>query len=111
MAMKAYGQAIRLRPESRERYLQLHQAAWPGVLQKIAECNIRNYRIFLCGDLLFAYFEYVGTNFEADMQMMADDPLTQAWWRETDPLQERLPGTPDGEQWLTLPEVFFSGTK
>ena len=83
----------------------------PGVLQKIAECNIQNYNIFLYGDTLFAYFEYVGTDFDADMQRMADDPTTQEWWRQTSPLQERLPGTPEGEQWLTLPEIFhFSGS-
>ena len=33
-------------------------------------------------------------------------PATRRWWALTDPCQERLPGTPEGEQWLPLPEVW-----
>ena len=40
---------------------------------------------------LFAYFEYVGDDFAADMAKMAADPMTQDWWKFTDPLQEPLP--------------------
>ena len=57
---------------------------------------------------LFAYFEYVGEDLEADMAKMADDPETQRWWKETDPCQKRLPGTPEGQQWLKISEVFHT---
>ena len=108
--MRRYGQAVRLRPEEREEYLRMHAAVWPGVLRQIAESNIRNYSIYLLGDTLFAYFEYVGNNFEEDMRRMAADPETQRWWALTDPMQERLPGTPEGSQWMLLQEVFhFDG--
>ncbi|QBY07077.1 L-rhamnose mutarotase (plasmid) [Deinococcus metallilatus] len=104
--MKRVGQVIRLRPEYREAYLALHAEPWPGVLATLQAANIRNYSIFEYGELLFAYFEYTGEDWAADTARIAADPVTQAWWARTDPCQERLPGTPDGEQWLTLPQVF-----
>ncbi|MCX4788494.1 MULTISPECIES: L-rhamnose mutarotase [unclassified Streptomyces] len=97
---------IRLKPEKREEYLHLHADPWPGVLDRLRACNIANYSIFLHGDLLFSYFEYRGSDFEADMALMAQDPVTQEWWKLTDPCQERLPGTPEGRQWTEIPSVF-----
>ena len=61
----------------------------------INACRIKNFSIHECeirGRLyLFAYLEYTGTDFEADMKQMAADPETQRWWRETEPCQEPLP--------------------
>jgi L-rhamnose mutarotase len=76
------------------------------VLEQIAKSNIRNYSIFRMGDLLFSYFEYVGNDFEADMAAMGDDPTTQEWWKVCTPLQRQIPGTPENEWWMTIPEVF-----
>ena len=93
-------------------YTQLHAAVWPGVLAAIDKANIRNYSIYLGrikpGQyLLFSYFEYVGNDFKADMAGIADK-VTKTWWSYTDPLQVRLPGTPEGEQWKTMEEVFHT---
>ena len=104
--MERYGSVIRLRPEKREEYLRLHSAVWPGVEAMITACNITNFSIFLHDDLLVSYFEYVGTDYAADMARMAADPETQRWWALTDPCQERLPGTPDNQQWTRLPELW-----
>lgn len=107
MHVRRFAQVIRLKPEKREYYLQLHAETWPCVLEKIRECNIRNYSIYLHEDTLFAYFEYVGKDFEKDMEKMADDPCTQAWWKETAPCQESL--SKDAETWwLNLREVFHT---
>src|SRR5882762_3879346 len=67
-------QVIRLRPDHAEEYLRLHAAVWPEVLDAITACNIRNYSIYLHGDLLMSYFEYVGADYEADAAKMAADP-------------------------------------
>ena len=75
--VKRYGQLIGLRPGALKRYIEYHASVWPEVLRTIRECNIRNYTIFLKDDMLFAYFEYVGDNFQADMAKMAADPKTQ----------------------------------
>ena len=106
--MKRHGQLIGLKPEHYEEYVEAHADVWPGVLAKIRECNIRNYSIFHRGGQLFAYFEYVGDDFEADMARMADDPETQRWWAWMMPLQEPLADRAEGEWWAQLEEVFHT---
>jgi L-rhamnose mutarotase len=109
-SMKRYGQVVRLKPESREEYIRCHRAVWPTVLVMIAECNIRNYSIFECGELLFAYFEYHGNDFAADMSKMAADPETQRWWALMFPMLEKLPPDIPGQRWTDLAEIFhFDG--
>jgi L-rhamnose mutarotase len=100
------GSVIRVRPERREEYVQLHRDVPAAVLDTLRACGITNYSIFLHGDLLFGYFEYVGDDLAADSARMAADPATQAWWKLTDPCQERLPSAADGEWWATATEVF-----
>ncbi len=104
--MQRYGSVIMVRPEKLEEYKRLHAAAWPGVLQMIAECNIRNYSIYLKDNYLFSYFEYHGEDLAADMAKMAADPTTQAWWKLTDHCQEPLPTRQEGEWWASMEEVF-----
>ena len=101
--MKRYGQVIGVRPEKLAYYKKLHAQPWPEVTAMIKACNIQNYSIYLFEDRLFAYFEYVGADFEADMAKMAADPATQRWWAETDPCQFTLL---DGEKWVMMEEVF-----
>ena len=105
--MRRYSQLIKLRPENKEEYIRYHADVWPGVLDRIAKCNIRNYSIFLHDDLLIAYFEYHGTDYAADMALMAADAETQRWWKIMDPMQEPLPeAKAQGTHWLEIPEVF-----
>ncbi len=106
--MQRFGQVIRIREESIPEYERLHAETWPGVLATIHACNIRNYSIFRYGTWLFAYFEYVGDDFAADMKKMAADPTTQRWWSFTDPMQEPLPERAPGEWWTTMKEVFHT---
>lgn len=104
--VQRYGSMIRLPQASQARYLELHAAVWPAVEATLTRANIRNYTIFLRDELLFSYYEYVGTDHAADQALIAADPATQEWWTHTDPLQERLPGTPDGQQWAPLTQVW-----
>ena len=106
--MKRIGQIIRVKPEMEARYKELHAACWPAVLEKIHDCNIRNYTISLRDGLLFSYLEYVGDDFAADMQKMADDPMTQLWWKETDPCQEPVETAGEGVWWADMEEVFHT---
>ncbi len=106
--MRRVGQVIGLKPETIEEYERLHAQVWPEVLATIHACNIRNYTIFRHGQTLFAYFEYIGEDYAADMQKMAADPKTREWWAHTDPLQEALPDRAEGEWWLTMKEVFHT---
>jgi len=105
--MQRFGQVLCVKPEKEAYYRQLHANAWEGVLDKITDCNIRNYSIFLRDGFLFAYFEYVGDDFEKDMQKMADDPLTQEWWAECKPCQQPIDTAKGDEWWVTMESVFF----
>lgn len=104
--MVRYGQVIQLKDGVLEAYTKYHANAWPGVLSMIAACNIRNYTIFHRKGYLFAYFEYVGSDFAADMRKMADDPTTQEWWAIMKPMQSPLPDRAEGEWWSDMDEVF-----
>jgi L-rhamnose mutarotase len=104
--MTRYASVIGIKPENRAEYERLHADVWPDVLAKIYECNIRNYSIYRYGELLFAYFEYIGPDFDADMAKMAADPMTQKWWDVCKPLQTPVADRAEGEWWATIPEVF-----
>jgi L-rhamnose mutarotase len=104
--MQRFGSVIRLRPERRDDYLALHANVRPDVEAALTRANVRNYTIFVHGDLLFGYYEYVGDDHAADLARIAADPQTQQWWSLTDPCQERLAGTPDGSQWAPMAEVW-----
>ena len=104
--MQRYGSIIRLRPEHREEYLRLHRAVWPAVERMLLRANIRNYTIFLHGDLLFGYYEYIGEDHEADLARIAADPQTQRWWSLTDPCQESLAEPGSGHWWAPMRQVW-----
>lgn len=98
----------RLHPGKVEEYKRLHAAVWPEVLQQISASHIQNYSIFLREPegLLFGYFEYHGTDYDADMAHMAADVKTQEWWALTDPCQNPLSSVSAGENWADMVEVF-----
>jgi L-rhamnose mutarotase len=105
-SVKRYGQLLKVRPEHEAEYVRQHAAVWPEVLERIHRSNIRNYSIFLKDGMLFAYFEYVGSDFQADMRAMAADAATQRWWALMEPMQEKWPTAGLEEWWTTMPEVF-----
>ncbi len=101
-----YGQVIKVKPEKLDEYIALHADPWPGVNKMIGECNIRNYSIYYRDGYLFAYFEYTGEDFDADMKKMAADSLTQEWWKLCDPCQEPVESAGEGVWWASLEEVY-----
>jgi L-rhamnose mutarotase len=108
-----YGMITGVKPEKLDYYKQLHAKPWPQVLNKIKECNIQNYSIYLqkIGEqnFLFSYFEYTGNDFGKDMQKMAADSVTQRWWRETDPCQLPLQEALEKHEiWTSMQEVFHA---
>lgn len=106
--MRRVGQVIAVRPERTDEYERLHAEPWPGVLATLKAANVRNYSIFRYGELLFAYYEYIGEDYAADMARIAADPVTREWWKLTDAMQVPLPGRAEGEWWLSIPEVFHT---
>jgi L-rhamnose mutarotase len=104
--LRRLGLVIKLAPNAEEEYRRLHSAVWPGVLDRLEASGVRNYSIFLRDGFLFAYFEYVGDDYERDMAVIAADPETQRWWKLTDPLQQPVSTSAEGEWWAPMDEVF-----
>ncbi|MFI0844757.1 L-rhamnose mutarotase [Mesorhizobium sp. IMUNJ 23232] len=106
--MRRMGSILGIKPEAIAEYKRIHADVWPEVLATIAACGIRNYTIFLKEpeNLLFAYFEYHGTDFAADSANMAADPKTQEWWSICMPMQAPLETRKDGEWWAQMEDVF-----
>lgn len=109
--MQRYGSVIEVKEEKLEEYKKLHAAVWPDVLAMIKQCNIQNYSIYLRRlpdgkHYLFSYFEYAGSDFDADMAKMAADSTTQKWWEVCKPCQNPLADRAEGQWWASMEEVF-----
>ncbi len=110
-APKRFAWVTGLKPEKAAYYKQLHANPWPSVNRRLKESHIQNYSIHLReieGKLyLFSCLEYTGDDWTADMKMMAADPETQRWWKETDPCQAPLPeAAAQGKIWSDMEEVY-----
>lgn len=104
---KIFGQVGKLKKEKLQEYIMLHRDAWNGVLEVIHRCNLRNYSIFIEGDTVFSYFEYVGDDYESDMEKMANDEVTQQWWKHTKPCFERYAISPQSEFYHDMRQIFY----
>ncbi len=106
--MQRMGQIIGIDSGRIAEYKRVHAAVWPAVLARITACHIRNYSIFLKEpeNLLFAYWEYHGTDFASDMAAMAADPKTQEWWKLCGPMQRPLEARQPDEWWAMMEPVF-----
>ena len=105
--MQRKAMIIRVRPEKQAEYRALHANPCPGVLAMLKAANVGNYSIFLKDDVLFAYLEYSGDDWAADMARVAADPETQAWWSLTDPCQTPWPTAGPGEWWSDMEPIFY----
>ena len=101
-----FGQMIKVRHDGLAAYKKWHANPMPGVNEMIKACHLKNYSIYSRGDYLFAYFEYDGDDFDADMAKMAADPNTQAWWDVVKPLMQPLEDRSEGEFWSDMEEVY-----
>ena len=109
--VKRYGSVIQVKADKLDYYKELHANPWPAVNKAIKEANIRNYSIYLTQFddekwYLFAYFEYTGDDFDADMEAMAEDSEVKRWWKETDPCQIGLDNRKEGDWWKGMEEVY-----
>ena len=53
---------------------------------------------------LFTYSEYVGQDRDADDAKVAEDPVTQRWWKHTQPCL--IAATPEGAPWTEMSALF-----
>lgn len=104
--VRRFGMAARLVPEKREEYLELHRAVWPAVESTITTCGIRNFSIFVLGDVIFGYYEYIGDDYERDQAQMEADPSSQEWWALTAPCQLPFEPGSSAPNWQELEEAW-----
>jgi L-rhamnose mutarotase len=106
--MQRMGMVIGIKAETIPEYKKLHADVWPEVLATITAANIRNYSIFLREpeNIMFAYWEYHGSDFVADSARIAADPVTRDWWAICGPMQVPLDTRRPGEWWASMEEVF-----
>ena len=110
--VQRYLRLVELNPEKEEIYRQMHGNVWPEVVAALQRARIHNYSIYIAElsgkKYLIAYFEYTGDNPTRDFSIVANDPTTRdKWWPITDDCQLRIPGTPEGEQWLPAEMVMY----
>lgn len=100
---------LKIKQEAIPEYKRLHRETWPEILEIISRANIRNYSIFLKEpeNLLFAYWEYHGTDFSGDQAKLAAQPRMKEWWKICDPMQEPFETRAEGEWWARMEQVFL----
>ena len=108
--MDRMGLVIGLKPSIVAEYKRIHADVWPEVLKAIKDSNIRNYTIFLKEpeNILFAYWEYHGSDFEADLEKMKAVPRMRDWWKITDPMQVPFDTRRKDEWWAQMENVFHT---
>lgn len=105
--MVHFGQVGKLKADKIAEYDELHANCWPHIRELIRDCNLQNYSIFRYEDMVFSYYEYVGDDYDADMQKMADDAENQRWWEHTHPCFERF-AYPGAEFYLDMKQIFYN---
>jgi|SRR4051812_11763500 L-rhamnose mutarotase len=108
--MERMGFILGIKAEHITEYKRIHAAVWPEILAIINRANIRNYTIFLREpeNLLFATYEYHGTDFAKDMAELAAEPKMKEWWAICEPMQSPLPTRKAGEWWAAMEDVFHT---
>ena len=105
---KRVGMVIGIKPDQIEAYKDLH--AGPGVRDLLRQANIHNFSIFLrqlddgryCE---FAYYEYTGADYTADMAWLSAQPANQAWLTLCDPMQIPLAGE---RSWAEMTAIYYN---
>ncbi len=107
-AIERSGAMTGLVPASELQYRTLHQTNWPGVVDQMARSHRRYWVTFLIELAeeiwLFTYTEYLGKDHAADDAATAADPVTQRWWKFTEPCL--IPLSEGAENWTTMTPLF-----
>jgi len=108
--VRRVGMVIGIRPDRIQAYEALHASSNPGVRDLLDKYHMHNFSIFMhqFDDgryYLFGYYEYTGTDYDADMAKLAKEPRNQKWLLTTDPMQIPLR---DQKSWSKMPEVYHN---
>ena len=79
----------------------------PGSWKPSTSVTCGNYSIFIQGDSVFAYYEYIGDDYDKDMALMEEDRITQEWWKHTKPCFIKYAISPDSEFYHDMQQIFY----
>ena len=107
---KRIGMIIGIKPDRIAAYEALHAASNQGVRDLLDKYHMHNFSIYIhkmddSHYYLFAYYEYTGNDYEADMATMAKELRNIAWLSKTDAMQIPFPGE---TSWTKMQEVFHN---
>lgn len=92
---KRSAMVTRLKPEKEAEYRLLHQATWPGVVDRMTRMDYHDFSIFLVelGDEIYElfYVEFVGTDTGKNQMGSVAEPTYERWVKITDACQKPLP--------------------
>jgi L-rhamnose mutarotase len=103
-----FGAVIGMKPEMIAEYTRLHTGDNVTVRDLLRKANISNNSIFLHEIegkwYLFSYWEYVGDDYEGDMEKLAAEPRYKEWLKVCDAMQIPFEGE---ETWTTMKRVYY----
>ena len=102
------GMVIGIKSDQIEAYKRLHAGSGVRALLRLA--HMHNFSIFLRqlddGKYYeFAYYEYTGVDYEADMAWLADQPENKQWLAMCDPMQVPLSGQTG---WAIMDSIYYN---
>jgi L-rhamnose mutarotase len=108
--VKRVGMVVEIRPECLAEYKRIHADGHPGVRDLLVKYHLHNFNIFLQQmpdgkRYEFAYYEYTGDDFAADMAALDREPRNIEWHKLCDPMQVPLPGA---SGWMVMEEIYFN---
>ena len=108
--VRRIGMVIGTKPEKMEDYRKLHADEHPGVRDLLSKYNMRNFSIFIQRlpdgkEYLFGYYEYVGADYEKDMDALSREPRNAEWLKMCDPCQQPFPGE---SSWTQMESVYHN---
>jgi L-rhamnose mutarotase len=107
---KRIGMIIGIKPDRIAAYEALHAASNQGVRDLLDKYHMHNFSIYIhkmddSHYYLFAYYEYTGNDYQADMATLAREPRNMEWLSQTDAMQIPLPGE---TSWTKMQEVYHN---
>jgi L-rhamnose mutarotase len=108
--IKRIGMVIKIDSTKIEEYLALHADSNQGVRDLLEKYHMENFSIFMTqlddGNYYeFAYYEYTGTDFKADMAALDLEPRNKEWLKICDPMQIPLKGE---TSWKQMKQIYFN---
>ena len=104
------GMVIKIKEDQIEEYKRIHGDNYHGVRDLLNKYNMHNFSIFLHqledGNYYeFAYYEYMGNDFEEDMKQLAAEPRNIEWLKVCDAMQIPLEGY---KSWAEMETIYYN---